>query len=87
MDIDSLTWDDSREIAGILNEKHSRIDVLSLTDAELLEMMKEAGVLDKLPEIEDKREKSDALFCVKCAINRTVEDDGDYDARQGDAYV
>jgi Fe-S-cluster formation regulator IscX/YfhJ len=85
--VETLTWDDSREIADILNEKFSRIDVLSLTDAKLLEMLSEAGVLDKLPEIVDKQEKADALFCVKVALTRVVEDDSDYDARQGDAYV
>jgi Fe-S-cluster formation regulator IscX/YfhJ len=85
--VNNLTWDDSREIAAMLNKKFPRIDVLSLTDAKLIEMMKEAGVWDKLPEIEERQEKADALFCVKVAVSRGVEDDSDYDARQNDAYV
>jgi Fe-S-cluster formation regulator IscX/YfhJ len=84
---DIITWDDYRKIAGILNKKFQRIDVLSLTDAKLLEIMKEAGVLDKLPETPDGQEKEDALFCVKVAVSRGIEDDSDYDARQGDVYV
>jgi Fe-S-cluster formation regulator IscX/YfhJ len=84
---DSLTWDDSHEIAAILNEIFPRIDVLSLTDAKLLDMLKEAGILDKLPEVEDEQKKEDVLFTVKVALTRGIEDDSDYDARQGDAWV
>jgi tetratricopeptide (TPR) repeat protein len=80
-------WDNSREIAALLNEKFPRTDVLSLTDDALLAMMDKIGLLDDLPEIEDAQEKADALFAIKCALTRAIEGDGDYDARQGDAHV
>ena len=83
---DKLTWDDVRSIAVILNEKYPRTDVLSLTDAKLLDMMREAAPLDKLPEIsEDKRK--DYLFAIKCALSREIEGDWDYNARQGEAEL
>ena len=83
---DTPAWDDLRTIAEILNEKFPRTDVLSLTDAKLLGMMEEAGILEKLPEI-DKDERKDRLFALKCALSRVIEGDGDYDARQHDALV
>ena len=82
----NLTWDSSRAIAVVVNDKFPDTDVLSLADDELLGMIKDARLLDKLPEIgEDERE--DCLFDIKCALSRIIEDDEDYDARQGDAWV
>ena len=77
-------WDDLRKIAKILNAKFPRTDVLSLTDAKLLEMMSEAGILQTLPEIIES-EKKDRLFALKCALSRVIEGDEDYDAHQHDA--
>ena len=82
----NLTWDSSRAIAVIINEIFPDTDVLSLTDADLLRMMKDAALLDKLPEI-DKDEREDCLFDIKCALSRIIEDDENYDARRGDAWV
>ena len=81
-----LSWDDIREIAIILNDKYPRTDVLSLSDAKLLDMMREAGILDNLPEIDGKEQK-DRLFVIKCALSRVIEGDEDYDAHQHDAWV
>ena len=81
---DTLTWDDTRKIAVILNTQFPRTDVLSLTDAKLLDMMREAGIL--LPEIGEDTRK-DCLFAIKCALSRVIEGDEDYDAHQGDAYI
>jgi len=81
-----MTWDSSRAIAVIINDKFSNTDVLSLDDEELLGMMKKAGLLDKLPEI-GKDEREDCLFDIKCALSRIIEGDEDYDAHQGDAWV
>ena len=83
---DTLTWDDLRKIAKILNEKFPRTDVLSLSDAKLLDMMNEADILRKLPEI-DGNERKDRLFALKCALSRVIEGDEDYNAHQHDALV
>ena len=72
--MENLTWDSSRAIAVIINENFPNTDVLSLTDTELLEKMKDAGLLDKLPEI-DEKEREDCLFMIKCALSRLTEDD------------
>ena len=84
--MDNITWGNPRVIAAILNDKFPNTDVLSLDDAKLLGMMKEAGVLDKLPEI-GKEERTDYLFWIKTALARIIENDGDYNARQGDAWI
>jgi hypothetical protein len=82
----TITWDSSRAIAIIINEKFPDIDVLSLSDAKLMGMLKKAGVTDLLPEI-PRGEKEDILFCIKCALARIIEDDEDYNAHQNDALV
>ena len=84
--MDNLTWDSSREIAVLINGKFPNTDVLSLSDAKLLDMMKNVGVMDKLPEI-SKEERADCLFLIKTALARVIENDGDYNARQGDAWM
>ena len=82
--IENLTWDSSRGIALIINDKFPFTDVLSLSDTKLLKMMKEAEILDKLPEI-DLDEREDSLFMIKCALARVIEGDEDYNAHQHDA--
>ena len=77
-------WDDLRKMAITLNAKFPRTDVLSLTDAKLLEMMREAGILQTLPEI-DEDERKDRLFALKCSLSRVIEGDEGYDAHQHDA--
>ena len=77
-------WDDLRKMAVILNTKFPRTDVLSLTDKKLLDMMREAGILQTLPVI-DESERKDRLFALKCALSRVIEGDEDYDAHQHDA--
>ena len=81
---DIPAWDTLRKMAKILNAKFPRTDVLSLTDAKLLEMMSEAGILQTLPVI-DESERKDRLFALKCALSRVIEGDEDYDAHQHDA--
>ena len=83
---DNLTWDNSRAIAEIINKKHPNTDVLSLTDKGLLGMMANADILNKLPEI-DADEREPCLFSIKCALSRVIENDEDYNAHQGDAWV
>ena len=73
----SLTWDSSRGIAIILNEKFPRTDVLSLGNKKLLEMMEEAGILESLPEI-NEQERKDCLLCIKVALSRVIEGDEEY---------
>ena len=72
--MENLTWDSSRAIAVIINEKFPDTDVLSLCDDELLGMIKDAGLLDRLPEI-DEDEQEDCLFMIKCALSIVIEDD------------
>jgi Fe-S-cluster formation regulator IscX/YfhJ len=84
--MNNLTWDDCRPIAIILNKKFPRTDVLSLNDTKLLDMMREASILDKLPEISDDKRK-DFLFAIKCSLSRIIEGDEDYNAHQKDAFV
>ena len=47
-------------------------------------MMREAGILQTLPEI-DEGERKDRLFALKCALSRVIEGDEDYNAHQHDA--
>lgn len=72
-----LTWYDSQVIAYLLlGESPSGVDVLSLTDDRLLEMLAdEEYLLDVLPPL-DEAEKADILFCIKCAMARLIEGDG-----------
>lgn len=85
-ELSTITWDSSRAIAIIINEKFPDTDVLCLSDAKLTEMLKKAGVTDLLPEIPPD-EKEDILFCIKCALARVIEGDEDYYAHQNDALV
>ena len=59
-----LTWDDTRKIAIVLDDKYPRTDVLSLNDTKLLDMMKDAGILNRLPGIDEEKRK-DYLFAIK----------------------
>ena len=80
----SLNWDSSRAIALILNKKFPNTDVLGLDDDNLLGMMKEAGILAGLPEIDD-REREDCLLSIKVALARIIENDEGYIVRSNDA--
>ena len=71
-DEEPLTWYDSRKIAVLIDAKFPKTDVLSLSDAKLLEMIKEIVELDDLPEI-DLKKSEDYLFAIKCALTRVAE--------------
>ena len=82
------------EIAVILNKKFPKlIDVLDLDDAKLIEMMTEAGLIDRLPEDDDTlsaesaEERECRLHSIKCALLRVIENDGDYNARQNEGRI
>ena len=84
---EAIAWDNPHKIAVLLDAYFPLTDVLSLDDAKLLDMMKEAGILDKLPEIDNDSRRGICLHAVKCSLLRVIEDDEDYDAHQGDAWV
>ena len=82
----NITWDSSRAIAEIINDKYPDTDVLSLRDDTLTEMVRSIEEFAALPEIEGQ-ERSDCLFCIKVALSRIIEGDEDYDTRPSDDYL
>jgi hypothetical protein len=62
-----LTWNEPREIAKLLCKTNPRIDVLSMTDDILMDMMEREHIAEHLPPI-DSTKKQDIMFMIKCAI-------------------
>jgi hypothetical protein len=82
-----LSWDDPRMIAWALLQGYAKpIDVLSLSDGNLLEMLEDEGVLDMLPPM-NPAERENVLFTLKCAIARQIEGDDKFDPFQNDAEI
>ncbi len=67
-----LTWDDAAVIAALLCEEHPKLDVLSMTDDDLMELLERECITDMLPPM-NPAEKDDILFLLKCAIARETE--------------
>lgn len=82
---ENITWCSFKAIAELVNAKHPHIDVLSISDEALENMVLGIEGLNELPPLTDN--KGETLFLLKCALARLIEGDEDYDAHQGDAYV
>ena len=65
--IPKLKWENTNAIAILLDDKFPHADVPSLSGEKLLDMMREADILRKLPEI-DEDERKDRLSAIKSAL-------------------
>lgn len=77
-----LTWEDYNQIAELLADKYADVDLINVTDEEVIEMVTSLDDFDDSPEPPDS-DLIDAIINVWA----TISDDSDFDDSKYDAYV